>query len=282
MPNLGSERMITIRRLSRDLGQKPSAEIPVHGGGVSHAIIEEPLALTSGEQHAERPLGSDRTPGQRQLEGSSARSTTRRSASCTALPRCSSSFSVALCALIRTQLAFPESGFLSADVHNQIFTMHGVTMIFLFVMPFAAAFANYLILLQIGVCDVAFLAWNALVLGPLAEQSSSTRRGSSAAAPTGLVLLLAQLGSRVLAEPWRRLLRPGSADRGYRLTRVGDQPDRHVSQHAGARHDPHAHAGPHLDAAGDAVPAAVRPAGHHGGAVPADVRPPVRLAILRP
>ena len=64
--------------------------------------------------------------------------------------------------LIRTQLAFPESGFLSADVYNQIFTMHGVTMIFLFVMPFAAAFANYLIPLQIGARDVAFPRLNAL------------------------------------------------------------------------------------------------------------------------
>ena len=60
--------------------------------------------------------------------------------------------------------AFPESGFLSADV-NQIFTMHGVTMIFLFVMPFAAAFANYLIPLQIGARDVAFPRLGALVLG---------------------------------------------------------------------------------------------------------------------
>ena len=64
--------------------------------------------------------------------------------------------------LIRTQLAFPENGFLSADVYNQIFTMHGVTMIFLFVMPFAAAFANYLIPLQIGARDVAFPRLNAL------------------------------------------------------------------------------------------------------------------------
>ena len=40
--------------------------------------------------------------------------------------------------------------------------MHGVTMVFLFIMPLAAAFANYLIPLQIGARDVAFPRLNAL------------------------------------------------------------------------------------------------------------------------
>ena len=64
--------------------------------------------------------------------------------------------------LIRLQLAVPNGGVLSADVYNQVFTMHGVTMIFLFIMPLAAAFANYLIPLQIGARDVAFPRLNAL------------------------------------------------------------------------------------------------------------------------
>jgi cytochrome c oxidase subunit 1 len=63
--------------------------------------------------------------------------------------------------LIRTQLARPGEKFLSADLYNQVFTMHGVTMIFLVVMPMAAAFANYLLPIQIGARDVAFPRMNA-------------------------------------------------------------------------------------------------------------------------
>ncbi len=64
--------------------------------------------------------------------------------------------------LIRLQLAAPDNTVLSADLYNQMFTMHGTTMIFLFVMPMAAAFANYLLPLQIGARDVAFPRINAL------------------------------------------------------------------------------------------------------------------------
>jgi cytochrome c oxidase subunit 1 len=66
--------------------------------------------------------------------------------------------------LIRLQLAGPENTVLSADKYNQMFTMHATTMVFLFVMPMAAAFANYLIPLQIGARDVAFPRLNALSL----------------------------------------------------------------------------------------------------------------------
>ena len=64
--------------------------------------------------------------------------------------------------LIRLQLATPDGTVLGADTYNQVFTMHGVTMIFLAAMPLAAAFANYLIPLQIGARDVAFPRLNAL------------------------------------------------------------------------------------------------------------------------
>src|SRR5690554_4786983 len=47
--------------------------------------------------------------------------------------------------MIRVQLAAPEGKFLSADLYNQVYTMHGTTMIFLVVMPIGAAFMNYLI-----------------------------------------------------------------------------------------------------------------------------------------
>ena len=64
--------------------------------------------------------------------------------------------------LIRLQLASPNGTVLGADMYNQVFTMHGVTMVFLVIMPLAAAFANYLLPLQIGARDVAFPRLNAL------------------------------------------------------------------------------------------------------------------------
>ena len=63
--------------------------------------------------------------------------------------------------LIRLQLAAPAGSVLSEDAYNQVFTMHGVTMVFLVIMPLAAAFANYLLPLQIGARDVAFPRLNA-------------------------------------------------------------------------------------------------------------------------
>ncbi|HSJ14846.1 MAG TPA: cytochrome c oxidase subunit I [Longimicrobiales bacterium] len=64
--------------------------------------------------------------------------------------------------LIRIQLAKPENDFLSADAYNQIFTMHGTTMVFLVGMPIAVALFNYIVPLQIGARDVAFPRLNAL------------------------------------------------------------------------------------------------------------------------
>ncbi len=63
--------------------------------------------------------------------------------------------------LIRTQLAQPDNTFLSAGLYNEMFTMHATTMVFLFVMPMAAAWANYFVPLQIGARDVAFPRMNA-------------------------------------------------------------------------------------------------------------------------
>src|SRR6187401_1440044 len=62
---------------------------------------------------------------------------------------------------IRVQLTAPESKLYSAELYNQVFTMHGVTMIFLVVMPLGAAFMNYLMPLQVGARDVAFPRLNA-------------------------------------------------------------------------------------------------------------------------
>ena len=63
--------------------------------------------------------------------------------------------------LLRIQLGTPESTFLSPELCNQLFTMHGTTMIFLAVMPLSAMYFNYLIPLMIGARDVAFPRLNA-------------------------------------------------------------------------------------------------------------------------
>ncbi|HET9723088.1 MAG TPA: cytochrome c oxidase subunit I [Actinomycetota bacterium] len=63
--------------------------------------------------------------------------------------------------LIRLQLAQPNQELLSPSVYNEVFTMHGVTMVFLVVMPLSAAFINYLVPLMIGARDVAFPRLNA-------------------------------------------------------------------------------------------------------------------------
>ena len=63
--------------------------------------------------------------------------------------------------LIRLQLATANGKVLSADIYNQMFTMHATTMIFLFVMPMVTGLANYLVPLQVGARDVAFPRLNA-------------------------------------------------------------------------------------------------------------------------
>ena len=63
--------------------------------------------------------------------------------------------------VLRLQLGAPDQTLVSADQYNQLFTMHGTTMIFLVVMPLSAGFANYLVPLMIGARDVAFPRLNA-------------------------------------------------------------------------------------------------------------------------
>ncbi len=64
--------------------------------------------------------------------------------------------------LIRLQLAVPDNTLVSAHRFNELFTMHGTTMIFLAIMPFNAMFFNYMVPLLIGARDVAFPRLNAL------------------------------------------------------------------------------------------------------------------------
>jgi heme/copper-type cytochrome/quinol oxidase subunit 1 len=52
--------------------------------------------------------------------------------------------------LMRTQLATPNNTFVTPDVYNQLFTMHGSTMMFLFAVPMMEAFAEFLIPVMVG------------------------------------------------------------------------------------------------------------------------------------
>ena len=63
--------------------------------------------------------------------------------------------------LIRAQLARPNGHVLTANEYNSLFTMHGLTMIFLVVMPLSSALFNYFVPLMIGARDVAFPRLNA-------------------------------------------------------------------------------------------------------------------------
>ena len=62
---------------------------------------------------------------------------------------------------MRMQLARPDADLVDPDTFNQMFTMHGTTMIFMVIMPLGAAFFNFVIPLAIGARDVAFPRLNA-------------------------------------------------------------------------------------------------------------------------
>jgi cytochrome c oxidase subunit 1 len=64
--------------------------------------------------------------------------------------------------LMRIQLGVPDNTFLTPDVYNQMFTMHGTTMIFLGLMPLNVGLGNYMVPLMIGARDMAFPRLNAL------------------------------------------------------------------------------------------------------------------------
>jgi len=66
-----------------------------------------------------------------------------------------------LAVLMRVQLARPGNTFLGPDLYNQIFTMHGTTMMFLFAVPVMEAMAVFLVPLMVGTRSIAFPRLNA-------------------------------------------------------------------------------------------------------------------------
>ena len=61
-----------------------------------------------------------------------------------------------LAMLIRAQLASPRSAFMGPEIYNQIFTMHGTIMMFLFAIPFFEALTVFLLPGMLGTRDLAF------------------------------------------------------------------------------------------------------------------------------
>ncbi|HKR27174.1 MAG TPA: cbb3-type cytochrome c oxidase subunit I, partial [Acidobacteriaceae bacterium] len=80
-----------------------------------------------------------------------------------------------MAALIRLELLTPNGDLLAADTYNKVFSMHGIIMVFFFLVPVApAVLGNFLIPLMIGARDVAFpkinlFSWYLFVTGGLIE-----------------------------------------------------------------------------------------------------------------
>ena len=99
-----------------------------------------------------------------------------------------------LALVIRAQLFGPHLHLVDRQVFNQLFTLHGSAMIFLFVAPFGLGLANYLLPLQVGAPDMAFPRLNALsywlllggglvIFSGLASSTGAAASGWTAYAP---------------------------------------------------------------------------------------------------
>jgi len=93
---------------------------------------------------------------------------------------------VVLAEVMRAELTVPGGQFVTADAYNQLFSMHGTTMVFLFIIPIGAGIANYIIPLLIGARDMAFPRLNALsfwllLFGGLTVYSGFLVEGGAAA-----------------------------------------------------------------------------------------------------
>ncbi len=104
-----------------------------------------------------------------------------------------------LALLMRAQLATPNEHFITREKYDQVFTMHGTTMVFLVVVPILAGFGNYLVPLMIGARDMAFPRLNAfsywmfLFGGIVLYSSWFTKGGPNSAGWTNYVPLSVNL-----------------------------------------------------------------------------------------
>ena len=184
---------------------------------------------------------------------------------------------------MRIQLEHANNQVISADAYDRIFTMHGTTMIFLFVVPVMAAFGNYMVPLMIGARDMAFPRLNAAsLLAPDPRRARACTRASlwgGGAADAGWT-----------AYPPLSVQSPGHGHRPLdrrpphhhdQLGDRGHQLHLHDPQHARARHAAHPDAALRLDRRRLRVHAAARAAAALGGAHDAPARPQLRHDLLR-
>ena len=151
--------------------------------------------------------------------------------------------------LMRTQLIRPENTFLSPQTYNEVFTMHGTTMIFLVVMPMLIGLATYLVPLQVGARDIAFPRMNAmsfwfLVFGGLLLYYSYLAGG----APDAGWFSYAPLSERPFSMTTGRGLLGARAPRDrHRHDHGVDQSDGHDPDAPRPGADAHAAAAVHVD-----------------------------------
>ena len=115
-----------------------------------------------------------------------------------------------LAVLIRMQLAQPEARLLGPDRYNQIFTMHGTNMMFLFAVPVMEAMAVYLIPLMVGTRNIAFPRLNAFSYWMFFGGRSAALDRVCARHGSGrrLVRLRAAVGTAICRRQARRYLGP--------------------------------------------------------------------------
>ena len=188
-----------------------------------------------------------------------------------------------LALLMRAQLALPESTLLSPRLYNQIFTMHGTVMMFLFAVPIVEAVAVYLLPGMLGARDLpfprlsAYAYWAYALGGPRILLHDLLRRGSR----RRLVHVSAADQCHLLARARRRLLAAG-----HRLHRDLRDRRRHRTHrrhpvHACSRNVTRADAGIRVGHAGGRLHDRLRVPGHHRGHRAARTRTRIRLAHLR-
>ena len=184
--------------------------------------------------------------------------------------------------IIRLQLASDNGKVVSPENYDRLFTMHGTTMIFLFVVPVMAAFGNYFVPLQIGARDMAFPKMNAasywlFLFGGLGMYSSFVFGGAPDA---GWTVLPAAVGD--LRRARHRLLDRRPARDRHLLADRRDQLHLHHPQHAGAGDAADPDAAVHLDDRRLLRDDPGRRAGAGRRADDAAARPQLRHAFLHP
>ena len=186
----------------------------------------------------------------------------------------------------RLELAQPGLQLVTDEMYNELFSMHGTAMIFLFIIPILAGFGNYVVPLQIGAPDMAFPRINALSFwmlplagillfsGFLTGGSAAGRVDELQPAGPGPPAVLGRLGAGPVdrrARPHRHELDPGL-----------DQLPRDDLQDARAGHDPVPDADHGLDRARHVGPGPHGDPGHHQRPDHAVHRPQLRRGVLRP